>query len=147
MKLNTLLLATLALSPFAYAKSDVMAHHLYARATAPTATTSAVFAQIMNNGNQDRFIVSAETDVAGKVELHDVITEGDVMKMRQIPQFKVPAQGKLELKPGSFHIMLLDLKKPLAEGEEINVALTFANGEQQMLTVPVKKVMNGMAHH
>lgn len=101
----------------------------------------------MNNGDQDRFIVSAETDVAGKVELHDVITEGDVMKMRQIPQFKVPAQGILELKPGSFHIMLLDLKKPLAEGEEINVALTFANGEQQMLTVPVKKVINGMAHH
>lgn len=147
MKLNALLLATLALSPFAYAKSDIMAHHLYARATAPTATTSAVFAQIMNNSDQDRFIVSAATDVADKVELHDVIIEGDVMKMRQVAQFKVPAQSKLELKPGSFHIMLIDLKKPLSEGEEINVQITFANGEQQMLTAPVKKVMSGMAHH
>ncbi|MBY7667044.1 hypothetical protein B9J90_00300 [Vibrio sp. V09_P4A23P171] len=147
MKLNALFLASLALSPLAFANTDIMVHHPYARATAPTATTSAVFSQIMNKGETDRFIVSANTDVAGKVELHDVITEGDVMKMRQVTEFKIPAKGQVELKPGGLHIMLFDLKKPLVEGEKIDVQLTFANGEQQTITAPVKKVMSGMAHH
>lgn len=147
MKLNALFLASLAFSPLAFANTDIMVHHPYARATAPTATTSAVFSQIMNKGETDRFIVSANTDVAGKVELHDVITEGDVMKMRQVTEFKIPAKGNVELKPGGLHIMLFDLKKPLVEGEKIDVQLTFANGEQQTITAPVKKVMSGMAHH
>lgn len=147
MKLNALFLASLAFSPLAFANTDIMVHHPYARATAPTATTSAVFSQIMNKGETDRFIVSANTDVAGKVELHDVITEGDVMKMRQVTEFKIPAKGHVELKPGGLHIMLFDLKKPLVEGEKIDVQLTFANGEQQTITAPVKKVMSGMAHN
>lgn len=147
MKLNALFLASLAFSPLTFANTDIMVHHPYARATAPTATTSAVFSQIMNKGETDRFIVSASTDVAGKVELHDVITEGDVMKMRQVTEFKIPVKGNVELKPGGLHIMLFDLKKPLVEGEKIDVQLTFANGEQQTITAPVKKVMSGMAHH
>lgn len=51
------------------------------------------------------------------------------------------------LKPGSFHIMLLELKKPLQEGENIEVEITFKNGEKQMITAPYEKVMSGMAEH
>lgn len=147
MKLKTLLLASLALSPFAHAKMDVMTHHEYARATPPNAPTSAVFTQVMNTSDQDRFIVSASTSAAGKVELHDVIKEGDVMKMRQIDKIKVPANGTVELKPGSLHIMLFNLKQPLVEGEAIDVELTFANGQTHAFSAPIKKVMSGMKHH
>ncbi|WP_159651246.1 copper chaperone PCu(A)C [Vibrio atypicus] len=146
MKLKALLLATLVLSPIAHAKMDIMAHHAYARATPPNAATSAVFAEIMNRGDSDRFIVSATTDAAEKVELHDVIKEGDVMKMRQVDRIKVPANGSVELKPGSLHIMLFDLKKPLVEGEKIDVQVTFANGQKQTFAAPIKKVMSGMKH-
>lgn len=147
MKLKALLLTTLALSPFAQAKMDIMAHDAYARATPPNAATSAVFADMMNRGTTDRTIVSATTDAAGKVELHDVIKEGDVMKMRQIESITIPAKGKVELKPGSLHIMLFDLKKPLVEGEAIDVQVTFANGQQHTFSAPIKKVMSGMKHH
>lgn len=146
MKLKALLLASLALSPLAQAKMDIMAHHAYARATPPTAVTSAVFGEFMNRGDKERYIVSATTDAAGKVELHDVIKEGEVMKMRQVDRITIPAKGKVELKPGSLHIMLFELKAPLAEDQEIDVQLTFANGEKHTFTAPVKKVMSGMKH-
>ncbi|NOH78428.1 copper chaperone PCu(A)C [Vibrio sp. RE86] len=147
MKLKALLLATLALSPVAQAKMDVMTHHAYARATPPNAATSAVFTEIMNRSEQVRYIVAASTDAADKVELHDVLKEGDVMKMRQIDRIEIPANGSVELKPGSLHIMLFNLKKPLVEGEEIDVQITFANGDKQTFTAPIKKVMSGMKHH
>ncbi|KGY10058.1 copper chaperone PCu(A)C [Vibrio sinaloensis] len=147
MKLKSLLLATLALSPLAQANMDIMTHHAYARATPPNAATSAVFAEIMNRSENDRVIVSASTEAAGKVELHDVIKEGDVMKMRQIESITVSANGKVELKPGSLHIMLFDLTQPLVEGEAIDVQITFANGQKQTFNAPIKKVMSGMKHH
>jgi copper(I)-binding protein len=81
------------------------------------------------------------------VELHDVIKEGDVMKMRQVNTIDIPANGKTILKPGSLHVMLLDVKAPMKEGDTINVELNFANGEVKVLTVPVKKVMSGIKHH
>lgn len=147
MKLKTLLLASLVLSPFAHANMDVMTHHEYARATPPNAPTSAVFTQVMNHSDQDRFIVSASTKAAGKVELHDVIKEGDVMKMRQVEKIKIPANASVELKPGSLHIMLFDLEQPLVEGQSIDVELTFANGQTHSFSAPIKKVMSGMKHH
>ncbi|EKF9986959.1 copper chaperone PCu(A)C [Vibrio cholerae] len=147
MKLNTLLLSSLLLSTSALAQSDIMVHQAYARATPPAAVNSAFFGEVMNHSDVERYIVSASSEVAAKVELHDVIKEGDVMKMRQVPEFVIPAQGTLVLKPGSFHIMLLELKKPLQEGENIEVEITFKNGDKQMITAPVKKVMSGMAEH
>ncbi|UPQ90236.1 copper chaperone PCu(A)C [Vibrio sinaloensis] len=147
MKLKALLLATLMLSPLAYAKTDIMTHHPYARATPPNAPTSAVFLEVMNRGDNDRYIVSATTPAAGKVELHDVIKDGDVMKMRQVERIQVPAKGKAVLKPGSLHIMLFELQQPFVEGEQIDVQITFADGEQQTFSAPIKKVMSGMKHH
>ncbi|MGV1721473.1 copper chaperone PCu(A)C [Vibrio furnissii] len=147
MKLKAVVLASLFLSPLSYAQSDVMVHHPYARATPPNAPTSAVFAELTNTGDHARYIVAASTPAAGKVELHDVLKDGDVMKMRQVEAFTLPAHGSLTLQPGSFHIMLFDLKQPFHEGEAIEVQLTFKNGEQQSFTAPVKKVMNGMQHH
>ncbi len=147
MKLKALIMTALLASPFTYASMDLMVQNPYARATPPTAATSAVFGEIFNKSNVDRFIVSATTPAAGKVELHDVIIDGDMMKMRQIPEFKIPANASLELKPGSFHIMLFNLTQPLKEGEKIDVQVTFKNGEELIFTAPIKKVMSGMKQH
>ncbi len=144
MKLQALALAGLLLTPLAHAKSDIMVHDAYARATPPSAVNSAVFTTLMNHSDKDRAIVSATTPAAGKVELHDVIVDGDVMKMRQVQQITIPANGEAVLKPGSLHIMLFDLKNGLKEGEQIEMTLTFANGETQTFEAPIKKVMSGM---
>ncbi|MDF2153032.1 copper chaperone PCu(A)C [Vibrio sp. CAU 1672] len=145
--LSALLLSALAISPFAYADNDIKSHHAYARAMAPSATTSAVFVTFANQGDHNLAIVSASTPAAGNVELHDVIKEGDVMKMRQIDQITLAANDKTELKPGSLHIMLFDLKQRLNEGDQIEVTVQFDNGQQYTFTAPVKKVMSGMKKH
>ena len=146
MKIKALLLSLLTISPFSSACTKIMAHDVYARATPPSAETSALFGHFMNHSDKDRYIVSAETKAVGKVELHDVIMDGEVMKMRQVEKIKIPANGSVTLKPGSLHIMLFNLAKPLAEGNTIPVTITFANGETQELEAPIKKVMSGMKH-
>ncbi len=144
MKLKALLFTSLLVSPLALANMDIMAHNAYARATPPTAVNSAVFAEILNQSDRERKIVAAQVDVAGKSELHDVIKDGEMMKMRQVDAFIVPAKGRLQLQPGGNHIMLFELKHALQEGEQVNVELTFADGEKYHFSAPVKKVMAGM---
>lgn len=146
MKMKALLIASLAMAPLAsFAQTtNVKEIQPYARATPPQATNSAVFTEIVNTGDKDRFIVKASSPVAEKVELHNVFKHGDTLQMRQIEKIKVPAKGKIVLKPGSYHLMLLDLKQPLVPGENVAVKLTFANGETQTFQAPVKKVQSGM---
>ncbi|CAH0530358.1 copper chaperone PCu(A)C [Vibrio hippocampi] len=149
MKLNSLILTLLALSPFANATQWLEVENAYVRATPPHATTSAMFATIHNNSDRDRTLVSATTDLAQVVELHDVIMDGDMMQMRQISRISIPASQSVALAPGSLHVMLLDLLGPLKEGQQVAITLTFADNETVTLQVPVKKVMAGMKmkHH
>ena len=139
MKLKALALAGLLLTPFAHAKSDIMVHDAYARATPPSAVNSAVFTTLMNHSDKDRAIVSATTPAAGKVELHDVIVDGDVMKMRQVQEITIPANGEAVLKPGSLHIMLFDLKDGLKEGEQIEMTLTLLTVKRKPLKRQLRK--------
>lgn len=140
------LLTASLLSPLAGAQS-LQVQHAYVRATPPNAATSAVFATLVNHDNQDHYIVDATTPAAEKAELHDVIHQGEVMKMRQIEALKVPANSTLQLKPGSFHIMLFRMPKPLVEGDDIEVNLTLRSGEQLRFIAPIKNVMSEMRHH
>ncbi|MBD1577650.1 MULTISPECIES: copper chaperone PCu(A)C [Vibrio] len=148
--LATLSLSALLLSASALAHDGLKYDNPYARATPPNAVNSAVFMTIENHQDKDRSLVSASSDAAEKVELHTVEMNGDMMKMRQVNNIPLPSNGELVLKPGSFHIMLLNVKQPLVEGKTISVTLTYANGDTEELTVPVKKVMAGMknmSHH
>ncbi|MGR5300415.1 copper chaperone PCu(A)C [Vibrio alfacsensis] len=145
--IKTLVLGALLLSSIAQANLSVMPQDPYARAMAPGALTSAVFVTFANRSQEDINIIAAETPAAGKVELHDVIKDGDVMQMRQIERITLKANETTELKPGSLHIMLFDLIKPLNEGDEIEVTVTYDNGQKQSFKAPVKKVMAGMKKH
>ncbi|MGX9416454.1 copper chaperone PCu(A)C [Vibrio sp. WJH972] len=143
--LLTSLLLTFAQATYA----DIVAEGAYARETAPSATTSAIFVTLSNPDSENIELVSATASKAGKVELHDMIKEGDVMKMRQVEKITVPAKGKTELKPGGYHVMLFDLAGPLKEGENISVKLNFSNQQSISFDAPIKKVMMGMkaSHH
>jgi len=143
MKLKILALSSLLLaSTSAYA--DLMVNGVYARATPPGAPNSAIFMTIMNHGNNDRSLVSATSDIAEKVELHNHTMVDGMMQMRQVDSIAVPSYGTAILKPGGLHVMLLGLKHPLKEGEQVALTLHFANGDSESMFVPVKKVMAGM---
>jgi len=116
----------------------------YARATPAGVNNSAAFMSVENDTNMDISIIKASSKVSKAVELHTMSMKNGIMKMYQVPEIKVPAHGKIVLKPGGFHIMLIGLYKPLKVGQNITLALEFSNKQTKTITAPVKTVMSGM---
>ena len=123
MRFGLMVLAMAALPAWA----QVSAEHPWTRATPPGAKTGAGFLQLKNAGAADR-VVGASSPVAGRVEMHVTVREGDVMKMREVKGFDVPAKGSFELKPGGAHLMLMDLKRPIKKGEKVPLTLKLEKG-------------------
>ncbi|WP_298610746.1 copper chaperone PCu(A)C [uncultured Thiothrix sp.] len=112
----------------------------YARAVAPGQPNSAVFLQLQNKDSKAHALVSATSDVAAAVELHNHVNEGGVMKMRKVEKIDLPAGQTVALKPGSFHIMLIGLKKTLKVSDTVELTLGFEDGTSLKLSAPVQDV-------
>lgn len=96
----------------------------WARATAPGAKVGGVFMVLAGGAAADR-LVAATSPAAGAVELHTHVMEGGVARMRAVPTIDVPAGGRVELKPGGLHVMLINLKAPLKTGDSVPLTLRF----------------------
>jgi len=94
----------------------------------------AVYLTIVNSGSVSDDVIAASSDAAATVELHESYEESGMMMMRPMTKLRVPAGGKLEMKPGGYHIMLTNLKRELKAGQVINLTLVF----QKAGRVPVK---------
>lgn len=110
----------------------------FARASMPN---GAVYMHLMNEGDADDRLISAESDVAEAVELHETRMENDVMKMSPIEVVDVPAGGSATLEPGGMHVMLLGLKKELATGDTFELTLNFEQTGSQTIQVEVQQGM------
>jgi len=95
------------------------------RATAPGARVAGGFMTLHNKGQAPDRLVAASSPVAERVELHTHVKEGSVMKMRQVPGVDVPANGRVVLKPGGAHLMFVNIKRPIKQGENVPVTLEF----------------------
>ena len=124
--------------------ADVEIEGAYARASIPNVPNSAAFFVIKNNSDKDIAITSANSDIAEKNELHTHIKENQMMKMMKIEKLVVPAKSSLELKSGGDHVMLMGLKKELKVGDEINLELSFSDGDKKSIKVPVKDLASTM---
>ena len=124
--------------------ADVEIDGAYARASIPNVPNSAAFFVIKNNSDKDIAITSANSDVAEKNELHTHIKENQMLKMMKIEKLVVPAKSSLELKSGGDHVMLIGLKKELKAGDEINLELSFSDGDKKSIKVPVKDLASTM---
>lgn len=113
---------------------------VYAYATPDGSPNGAVFGKLVNLSAETDTLVSASTDVAEVVELHETIMgEGDVMQMRPIEGgIPVEPQNFVSLQPGGIHIMLINLTRPLVAGETFELVLNFERLGEVMVTVPVK---------
>jgi copper(I)-binding protein len=80
---------------------------------------------IKNTSNQADKLVGAAFADAMSTGVHKTEMKDDVMTMSEIPSLEVPANGQVELKSGSYHIMVMELKKDLKAGDKISVILTF----------------------
>lgn len=122
------------------------------RATAPGMAVTGGYASITNNGEADDRLVGAAAGFAKKVEIHEMIHDNGVMKMRQRDGgIHIPAGETVMLKPGGLHLMLMGLGETMAPGEMREVTLEFASGH--VATVPAMvmkpgdiKVEAGHAH-
>lgn len=128
------LLAALLAGP-AFADGHLTADAAFLRAAPPSAPVVGGYVVIANGGEADDALVAAATPVAGRVELHEMAMDGDVMRMRELAGgIPVPAGGTVALRPGGPHLMLTDLGGPITAGETRDVILTFASGAE--ITVP-----------
>ena len=103
----------------------------FLRAAPASASVVAGYVVISNGGDEDDALVGAATDAAGRVELHEMAMDGDVMRMREVEGgIPVPAGDTVALRPGGLHIMLTDLTGAFAAGETREVTLSFASGAE-----------------
>jgi copper(I)-binding protein len=108
-------------------------------AEAESGGTSAAYLTITNSGGTADALVKVESDVANSVELHTMTMANNVMMMSPVDKIDVPANGKAELKPGGFHVMLIGLKHDLKEGDVVKLTLTFQNAGKIEVEAPVRK--------
>ena len=117
----------------------------WVRGTVAQQKASAFFAQITSAGGGK--LVAASSPVAGVVEIHEMAMDGNVMKMRAVPAVELPAGKVVELKPGGYHVMLMDLKQQLKAGDMVPVTLVIegAGGRRETLEVkaPVRPLADG----
>ena len=97
----------------------------------------AVYLTIINPGNVSDDVIAASSDVAENAELHESYEESGMMMMRPMIKLHVPAGAKLEMKPGGYHIMLINLKRELKAGQVISVTLVL----QKAGRVPVRAMV------
>jgi periplasmic copper chaperone A len=119
--------------------TSVTVEQPWARATPGGAKTGAVYMTLDNkSGTADR-LIGVSSDVADKLQIHEMKVENGVMEMREIAGgLSIPAGGSVVLKPGSYHVMLIGLKKPLTVGEKFPLTLTFEKAGNISVTVPVQ---------
>ena len=107
----------------------------WVRGTVAQQKATGAFMQITSA--QGGKLLSVRSPVAGIVEIHAMSMSGDVMKMHAIPGLDLPAGRAVELKPGSYHVMMMDLKQPLKAGDSVPLTLVIEgkNGKRETLEV------------
>lgn len=104
--------------------SQVSVENPWARPTPPSAKLGAGYLTVVNSGAADR-LVGAASPAAARVEMHVTLRDGEIMRMREVKAFDLPAKGRLELKPAGAHLMFVDLKRPFKQGDKVPVTLKF----------------------
>lgn len=125
----------------------------YIRLAPPGAMATGAYMTIRNAGPREVRIVKAASTVSRITELHTHLNEGGVMKMRQMKDIPVPPGGETVLKPGGLHVMLIEMRLPLREGDTVPITLGLDDGSSKAIGVPVRNPgsnaapTGGMAGH
>lgn len=108
------------------------------RASVPGQVNGAGYVQIDNKAAQADRLISVTTNGVNRVELHTIITDNGVAKMREVPGIDVPANGAVKLMPGGFHIMFLGLTAPFKADTTVPVTLKFEKAGEVKVDFEIK---------
>ena len=137
MNIQKLLAATLLCATAAApALAQTTTKDVWVRGTVASQKATGAFMQITST--QGGKLVSAASPLAGVVEIHEMKMEGNVMKMAAVAGLDLPAGKTVELKPGGYHVMLMDLKQPLKAGDTVPLTLTVEGKDGKKETLELK---------
>jgi hypothetical protein len=154
-RLGGLLLATLVVASVAAGCSsgggtaEVKATDAWARASSAMASAGAAYMTIENTGSAADALIGASSPAATTAEVHETVVmgspapgasaDGGMMGMQPVKRLEIPAGGTVELKPGSYHIMLIGLKQDLKVGDSVEITLTFEKVGEIKVTATVRE--------
>ncbi len=126
--------------------AEVTVTEAWVRGTVPAQTATGAFMKLKSS--VDVTLYNAASPVARVVEVHQMTMSGNVMAMRAVDDVALPAGKTVELKPGGYHVMLIDLLKPLAKGEKVPITLNFVDkdGKKSKLEIKAEVRAMGPAH-
>ena len=105
----------------------------------PPRSPAAGYLVVENRGGESVELIAVETEAAEQIEIHIMEYKNDRMTMRRVAKLQVPAGGEVALKPGGAHLMLMELRQPLRDGDEVELVLRFGDGTERRTQVPVRK--------
>ena len=114
-------------------------HPAYAYQTAPQQKNGVIFLGLRNTGESAVSVTAVTTDIADKLELHSVSTDGGMMQMREVDSFLIPAGGDLTLEPMGNHIMVMGLHEPLQLDATFPLTIKLDNGDALQTEVTIVK--------
>ena len=119
----------------------------WVRTTVPGQKATGAFMKI--TAKEGTRLVGASTPAAGVAEVHEMKMDGDVMKMRAVPALELPAGKTVELKPGGYHLMLMDLKAALPKDSTVPLTLMFkdAKGVESKLELKLPVAASAPGSH
>lgn len=149
MTLKHLIALSAFISSTAFAQNVTVAD-AWVRATVTGQKATGAFMKL--TAKEPVKLIAGSSPAAAVVEIHEMKMDKDIMRMAALPNGLDLAAGQtVELKPGSYHIMLMDLKAPVAADSTVPLTLTFqdakGNKTTQALTVPAKAMMPSHSHH
>ena len=137
------------LSVATFAAETVSVNNPWVRATVPGQSVAGAYMDI--TAKTSAALIAVESPVAARVELHTMAMDGGVMKMRPLEKLDLPANRTVNLKPGGYHVMLVDIKRELKAGERVPLKLTLQDrkGVKSTLQVEaeVRAVTGGSMRH
>jgi len=108
----------------------------WVRATVAQQQATGAFMRL--SASQNARLVAASSPVAGLTEIHEMTVVNDVMRMRAIAGLDLPAAQAVELRPGGYHVMLMQLRQPLNAGERVAITLVFEDANRQRFTQTIE---------
>lgn len=128
--------AMLAVTASAWAQSNVKVEDAWVRGTVAQQKSTGAFMRL--TAQKDVRLVSVSSPVAGVTEVHEMAMDKDVMRMRAVPALPLPAGKAVELKPGGYHVMLLDLKGAVKAGDTVPLTLVFEDAQAKRETLELQ---------
>jgi hypothetical protein len=143
-----LALAATGASAHDYQLGPLKIDHPWSRATPKGASVAGGYMKITNTGTTPDRLTGGATAAAKRFEIHEMSMDGGVMKMRELREgLEIPPGATVELKPGSYHVMMMNLSKPFTKGDRVKASLTFEKAGKVDIEFAVEAVGGAVQEH